>query len=36
MSPDEKWLYVLDSINDYVATSFDISGGVNVQPMQEI
>lgn len=34
MSPDEKWLYVLDSINNYVHV-FDISGGVNVQPMQK-
>jgi hypothetical protein len=34
MSPDEKWLYVLDSINGYVHV-FDISGGVNVQPMQK-
>ena len=34
MSPDEKWLYVLDSINGYVHV-FDISGGVNVQPAQK-
>jgi len=34
MSPDERWLYVLDSINGYVHV-FDISGGVNVQPVQK-
>jgi Abnormal spindle-like microcephaly-assoc'd, ASPM-SPD-2-Hydin len=34
MSPDEKWLYVLDSINGYVHV-FDISGGVNVKPLQK-
>jgi hypothetical protein len=34
MSPDERWLYVLDSINGYVHV-FDIGGGVNVQPMQK-
>jgi sugar lactone lactonase YvrE len=32
MSPDEKWLYVLDSINGHV---FDIGGGVNVQPLEK-
>ena len=34
MSPDERWLYVLDSINGYVHV-FDISGGVNVRPAQK-
>ena len=34
MSLDERWLYVLDSINGYVHV-FDISGGVNVQPLQK-
>jgi hypothetical protein len=33
MSPDERWLYVMDSINGYVHV-FDISGGVNVRPVQ--
>lgn len=33
MSPDERWLYVVDSVNSYVHV-FDISGGVNVQPVQ--
>jgi len=31
MSPDERWLYVIDSINGYVHV-FDLTGGVNVQP----
>ena len=34
MSPDERWLYVMDSVNSYVHV-FDISGGVNVQPVQK-
>src|SRR6266576_2321983 len=34
MSPDERWLYVMDSINGYVHV-FDISGGVSVQPVQK-
>jgi hypothetical protein len=33
MSPDERWLYVMDSINGYVHV-FDIRGGVTVQPVQ--
>jgi hypothetical protein len=34
MSPDERWLYVVDSVNSYVHV-FDISGGVNVQPVKK-
>jgi len=34
MSPDERWLYLIDSINGYVHV-FDISGGVSVQPVQK-
>lgn len=34
ISPDEKWLYVVDSINSYVHV-FDISRGVSVQPVQK-
>ena len=34
MSPDERWLYVMDSINGYVHV-FDISGGVSVRPVQK-
>ena len=34
MSPDERWLYVVDSVNSYVHV-FDISGGPSVQPVQK-
>ena len=34
MSPDERWLYLLDSVNGYVHV-FDISGGVEVRPIQK-
>jgi hypothetical protein len=34
MSPDERWLYLMDSVNGYVHV-FDISGGVNVRPVQK-
>jgi hypothetical protein len=35
MSPDERWLYVVDSVNSYVHV-FDISGVVgNVQPVKK-
>jgi len=34
MSPDERWLYVLDSINGY-AHVFYIGSGVNIRPVQK-